>query len=85
MNPNVFYITEEEKRAILRQRLEAERRANRKRLTAYERQYRILGMIGVILAIASLCIGGEAIIGTILCGFLAVVGFLAKEEDRQEW
>ena len=82
---NIMYITEEEKKAILRQRMEAERKANKKRMTAYERQYRILGVIMLIMALFCLYIGGEMIIGTILCSFFAVIGLVAKEEDRLEW
>ena len=82
---NVMYVTEEEKKAILRQRLEAERKANKKRMTAYERQYRILGVIMLIMALFCLYIGGEMIIGTILCSFFAVIGLLAREEDKMEW
>ena len=85
MNANVFYISEEEKQVILRRRLELERKANKKRLTEYERTHRILGVIMLILALFCLCIGGEMIIGTILCSFFAVIGLLAKEEDRMEW
>lgn len=81
---NVMYVTEEEKRAILNQRLEAERKASRK-LTEHERHHRILGIIMLIMALVCLYIGGELIIGTILCGFFAIIGLCAREEDRMEW
>lgn len=82
---NVMYVTEEEKQAILRQRIEMERKANKKRLTENERTHRILGVLLVILALAFLYIGGEGIMGTIVCSFFAVICFLAREEDREEW
>ena len=84
-NVQVFYITEEEKRAILNQRLEAERKANKRRMTEHERTHRILGVLMLILAVICLVIGGEGIIGTIICAFMSLVCFGAKEEYRKEW
>lgn len=82
---NVMYVTEEEKLAILRNRLEAERKANRRRLTEHERNHRILGVILLILAIGCFIIGGELIIGSIMGIFFSIVCFAAREEDRKEW
>lgn len=81
----VMYVTEEEKKRILDMRMEQERKANKKRLTAYEKHHRIIGWIAVGMALICLYIGGELIIGTFVCGFLAIVGFSAKEEVREEW
>lgn len=81
----VMYVTEEEKLAILRNRLEAERKANRRRLTTKEKHHRAIGWFMLGMALACLYIGGEAIIGTIMCGFFALVGFTAREEVREEW
>ena len=85
MNTNVFYISEEEKQAILRQRMEQERKANRRRLTEHETNHRILGVIMLILALICLYIGGEMIIGAIMCGLFSAIGFSAREEAREEW
>lgn len=84
-NVNVMYVTEEEKRAILRQRLEAERKANKRRMTENERTHRILGVLLIILALVFLYIGGEGIMGTIVCSFFAIICFCAREEDRTEF
>lgn len=81
----VFYITEEEKRYVLDRRMEHERKANRRRMTAHEKNHRILGWIGVGMALVCLYIGGELIIGSILFGFLSILGFSAREEVREEW
>jgi hypothetical protein len=85
---NVMYVTEEEKRAILRQRLEAERKANRKRMSANQFQHMIAGIIMAIMAIVtfylSIKIDGEFIIFTIVCGFMSLVCFGAREEET-EW
>lgn len=81
---NVMYVTEEEKLNILRNRLEAERKAKR-RLTEHERTHRILGILLIIMAFVFLYIGGEGILGTILCSFFAIICLAAKEEDREEW
>lgn len=83
-NVQVFYITEEEKRTILRQRLEAERKAKRK-LTENERTHRILGVLLIILALVFLYIGGEGIMGTIVCSFFALICLCVREEDRTEF
>lgn len=82
---NVFYITEEEKLTILRNRLEAERKANKKHLSANEKLHRFLGALLLIFAVIFLAIGGEGIIGTIICAFMALVCFGAREEDRKTW
>ena len=81
----VFYITEEEKRYVLDRRMEEERKANRRRLTTHEKNHRILGWIGVGMALVCLYIGGELIIGSIVFGFLSILGFSAREEVREEW
>ena len=90
MNANVFYISEEEKQTILRQRLEAERKAkrkaNQKKLSTYERTHRILGVSLLILAILALVVfGAEGICYSIMCGLFSIIGFTAKEEDREAW
>ena len=82
---NVMYVTEEEKLSILRSRLEEERKANRRRLTVHEKNHRILGWIMLGMSLVCLYIGGELIIGSILCVFFSIVGFTAREEDREEW
>ena len=84
-NVNVFYITEEEKQTILRQRLEQERKANRRRLTENEKTHRILGIILLVIAIGCFIIGGELIIGSIMSMFFSIVCFGAREEDRESW
>ena len=82
----VFYISEEEKQAILRNRLEQERKANRKRLTEYERSHRIVGICLIIMAILAVIIfGAEGIIWSIMCGIFSIIGFTAKEEDKELW
>ena len=81
----VMYVTEEEKKQILDMRMEAERKANRRRISIHEKNHKILGWIGVGMAIACLYIGGELIIGSIICGFIAILGFSAREEVREEW
>lgn len=82
---NVMYVTEEEKKRILDMRMEEERKANRRRMTAHEKNHRILGWIGVGMALVCLYIGGELIIGSIIFGFLSILGFSAREEAREEW
>lgn len=79
----VMYVTEEEKKRILDMRMEQERKAKR-RLTPYEKHHKKLGCILVFLGICCLYIGGELIIGTFVCGFLAILGFSAKEVE-EEW
>lgn len=82
---NVMYVTEEEKKRILDMRMEEERKANRRRMTAHEKNHRILGWIGFGMALVCLYIGGELIIGSIVFGFLSILGFSAREEVREEW
>ena len=82
---NVMYITEEEKLMVLRNRMEQERKANRRRMTEHERTHRIMGAIMLVLALVCLYIGGEMIIGAIMCGLFSAIGFCAREEDREEW
>ena len=82
---HVFYITEEEKLMVLRNRMEQERKANRRRLTEHETNHRILGVIMLILALICLYIGGEMIIGAIMCGLFSAIGFSAREEVKEEW
>ena len=82
----IMYVTEEEKYAILRNRMEEdERKANRKRLSEHERTHRILGVLLVILALGFLYLGGEGILGTIVCSFFAIICFCANEEARETW
>ena len=89
MNANVFYITEEEKQAILRQRLEAERKANRKRISETQRNHILTGIIMLLMAFVgfylSMEMDGEFIIITIICGFMSLVCFGAREEEEEEW
>ena len=86
MNANVFYISEEEKQTILRQRLEAERKANRKKLSAYEKTHRLAGTCMLIVAVLALVVfGAEGICYSIMCGLFSIIGFTAKEEDREAW
>ena len=86
MDVNVFYISEEEKQTILRNRLEAERRANRRKLTPFERTHRIAGVCLLIIAIFSLIVFQfEGLVAFISCGLFSIIGFVAKEEDREGW
>lgn len=81
-----MYVTEEEKQRVLRARLEAERKANRKKLTAYERTHRIAGITLLILAVLALVVfGAEGIGYSVLCGLFSIIGFVAKEEDKEAW
>lgn len=82
----VFYITEEEKRYVLNRRMEEERKANRKRMTAYEMEHRIAGIALLVLAVlAYLVFGMESIIICIMCGLFAIMALCAREEDREKW
>lgn len=81
-NNSVFYITEEEKLRVLKARMEQERKAKRKNVSAYVKQHRLLGALMFLLGIACLFFGMPGV--TILCAFFGVAGFLAKEED-EEW
>ena len=85
----VMYVTEEEKREILRNRLEAERKANRKHMSANQKQHMIAGILMLIMALVtfylSVNMDGEFIIFTIVCGFMSLVCFGAREEGETEW
>jgi len=90
MDLNIMYVTEEEKQRVLKARMEAERKAkrkaNQKRLSVYERTHKISGTCMLILAILALVVFGIEGIGySILCGLFSVIGFAAKEEDREAW
>ena len=80
----VFYITEEEKREILARRLEMERKANRKEMSATEIYHILIGILMAAVSILALylsaTIDGEFIIFTFLCGFMSLVCFCTKKE-----
>ena len=83
---NVMYVTEEEKKRILDMRMEQERKANRKRMTAYEMEHRIAGIALLVLAVlAYLVFGMESIVICIMCGLFAIMALCAREEDRKKW
>ena len=83
MNYNtVMYVTEEEKLRVLKARMEQERKAKRKNLSAYVKQHRIAGVCMFGLGILCLFLKMPGV--TLLCAFFGVAGFLAKEED-EEW
>lgn len=71
---NVNYVTEEEKLESFRKAMEIERHSSRARHTTGD-IYKLvaLAVVGAICAF----IGGELIIGTILCGFCGLL-VLAK-------
>lgn len=83
MNYNqIMYVTEEEKLRVLKARMEEERKARKRNVSAYVKQHRIAGTCMFGLGIVSLFLGMPGV--TILCSFFGVAGFLAKEED-EEW
>ena len=81
MNYNtVMYVTEEEKLRVLKARMELERKARRKSVSAYVKQHRIAGMIMFVLGIICLFLGMPG--ATILFAFFGAAVFLVKEEDE---
>lgn len=53
-NNNIFYITEEEKLRVLRNRMEAERKASRKRKAFFTKETALQKVIAIILAVVAL-------------------------------
>ena len=51
---NIFYITEEEKLRVLRNRMEAERKANRKRRAFFTKETALQKCFAIILAVIAL-------------------------------
>ncbi len=85
---DVFYITEEEKLRVLRKRMDAERKARKRNVSAYVKQHRFLGTCMIGLALVCLLLGifvDASFFGLILvCAFFSAAAFSAKDGD-DEW
>ena len=92
-NNNIFYITEEEKLRVLRNRMEAERKANRKTkaFVAMLRKTALQKVIAIVLALVSLLVSmytGENVLVIVM--FICVPMFFAKRNifekvEVEEW
>lgn len=88
-NNDVFFISEEEKLRVLRNRLEAERKAKRKSHAFFTKETAIQKVIAVVLTLVSLMVSistGENVLVIVL--FICIPMFLAKRNvfgGADEW
>ena len=82
MTNNVKYISEEEKRSDFRKAMEMERQYARKCQRKDEVTSRLMGGALLLLGVFCLCLGGEGIIGTILCLWLGITVLFCKADEE---
>jgi len=90
-NSNIFYITEEEKLRVLRNRMEAERKANRKRHTFFTKETALQKVIAILLvagaSMAAMYLQDSGYL--VIPVLLGLILFFSKrnifEEVEEEW
>lgn len=82
MTNNVKYISEEEKRNDFRKAMEEERRYSRKCQRKDKAMSRLMGGALLMLGVFFLCLGGEGIIGTILCVWLGITALCGSVDEE---